>query len=112
MMMLFRRQILQSEVTVLVEAGECYEIRVGGFDDDGGGVGDPAAQGNITLNVSFEPDSLVGDVNCDGEINLLDVGPFIDALSGGPFNPKADVNGDNAVNLLDVGPFIDLLSGG
>ena len=53
-----------------------------------------------------------GDVNCDGAVNLLDVGPFVDALSNGIFNPAADINQDGMVNLLDVGPFIELLSDG
>ena len=55
---------------------------------------------------------VLGDVNQDGVVNLLDVGPFIDLLSGGGFQLEADINGDGTVNLLDVGPFIDLLSGG
>ena len=55
---------------------------------------------------------LLGDVNCDGSVDLLDVGPFVDLLTGGGFSPKADVNGDGAVNLLDVGPFVELLTGG
>ena len=56
----------------------------------------------------FEP----GDVNMDGAINLLDVGPFVAELSGGSTLCEADVNGDGTVNLLDVGPFVDLLGGG
>ena len=56
-------------------------------------------------------DTLLGDINCDGEINLLDVGPFVDLLNSGGFSPKADINGDGLLNLLDVGPFVDLLSG-
>ena len=55
---------------------------------------------------------VVGDVNCDGQINLLDVAPFVDAISSGIFDPKADINNDTNVNLLDVQPFIQLLSGG
>ena len=58
-------------------------------------------------------DILIGDVNCDGAVNLLDVQPFINVLTGvDPFTPKADINGDGAVDLLDVTPFVDLLSGG
>ena len=56
-------------------------------------------------------DVLVGDVNCDGEINLLDVAPFVDLISTGGFSAKADINGDGTVDLLDVTPFVDLLAG-
>lgn len=55
---------------------------------------------------------LLGDVNGDGVVNLLDVAPFIDAVSNGVYIPEADINGDGVVNLLDVQPFVDLLSGG
>ena len=53
---------------------------------------------------------LLGDVNCDGVVNLLDVDPFVNALSNGIFDPKADINMDGSVNLLDVTPFIGILS--
>ena len=65
-------------------------------------------------NVLIEPDakSIPGDINCDGDVNLLDVAPFVDILSSGEFDPKADINQDGEVNLLDVDPFVNLLSGG
>ena len=53
-----------------------------------------------------------GDVNGDGSVNLLDVGPFVSLLSNNQYQPEADVNCDGVLNLLDVGPFVDLLSGG
>ena len=55
---------------------------------------------------------LMGDINCDGAVNLLDVAPFVDLISNGLFSAKADFDGDGTVNLLDVGPFVDALSGG
>ena len=58
------------------------------------------------------PKVLIGDVNLDGEVNLLDVAPFVDLVSVGMFQLEADVNEDGSVNLLDVSPFVDLLSGG
>ena len=63
-------------------------------------------------NVRIALSILLGDVNCDGEVNLLDVDPFIDAISSGEYNAKADINQDGVVNLLDVDPFIAILSGG
>ena len=57
-------------------------------------------------------DNMLGDVNGDGAVNLLDVGPFIDALSAGNYVCEADVNQDGSLNLLDVDPFIVLLNGG
>ncbi len=54
---------------------------------------------------------LLGDINQDGVVNLLDVGPFVELLTAGVFEKIADINGDGALNLLDVGPFVDLLDG-
>ena len=62
------------------------------------------------LNVTFGEQILLADVNCDGSVNLLDVGPFIELISSGGFLDKADMNEDGSVNLLDVGPFVDALS--
>ena len=54
---------------------------------------------------------ILGDVNEDGQVDLLDVAPFVELLSGGGFLAEADINCDGSVDLLDVAPFIDLLSG-
>lgn len=54
---------------------------------------------------------LLGDVNLDGVVNLLDVGPFVDLISTGVFQAEADINQDDTVNLLDVGPFVDIIAG-
>ena len=54
---------------------------------------------------------ILGDVNLDGVVNLLDVGPFISVLGSGGFQPEADINQDGVVNLLDVEGFIALLTG-
>lgn len=59
-----------------------------------------------------DDDVLKGDVNGDGQVNLLDVAPFVAAVSSGEFIPEADVNCDGVVNLLDISPFVELLSGG
>ncbi len=54
--------------------------------------------------------AVIGDVNEDCEINLLDVGPFVDLLANGGYSVEADINQDGALNLLDVSEFIGLLS--
>lgn len=58
-------------------------------------------------------DCILGDVDGNGVVNLLDVGPFVALLSGGGSTVcEADINEDGSVNLLDVGPFVEILSGG
>ena len=53
---------------------------------------------------------LRGDVNCDGAVNLLDIQPFVDAVTSGQFDEKADTNQDGVVNLLDVDWFVFALT--
>ena len=97
------------------------------FDDlpvDGRGFGFPRVlDGAIDIGAiegAIEPLFEMGDMNCDGALNLLDVGPFVLALG----DPEAyadafpgcdiglgDTNGDGLVNLLDVQQFIELISG-
>ena len=54
---------------------------------------------------------LLGDVNEDGDINLLDVAPFVEVLSTGSFHSNADMDQNGVVNLLDVNPFVAALAG-
>ena len=65
----------------------------------------------ITAKWLTKAKPLLGDVNCDGNVDLLDVAPFVDAVSNGNFSAKADINQDGAVDLLDVAGFVALLSG-
>ena len=67
---------------------------------------------DLALIVSGGSDVLLGDVNQDGIVDLLDVGPFVEVLSGGGvFQAEADCNEDGVVDLLDVGPFVSILAG-
>ncbi len=54
---------------------------------------------------------LLGDVNCDGMISLLDVQPFVNQLTSGEYLDKADMNQDGVLNLLDVSGFVSVLVG-
>ncbi len=76
--------------------------------------------GDVITNSPVTPDVigqwqivslLLGDVNGDGDVDLLDVGPFIELISNGEFQTEGDINQDGKVNLLDVGPFVELLAG-
>ena len=86
------------------------DIRFVGFSFDDT-TSDLVVVDNFSL-IATEKTVVLGDVNLDGIVNLLDVAPFIALLSEGQFQAEADLNLDGMVNLLDVSPFIDLLSGG
>lgn len=101
----------------LSELGENGAFEAQEFTDEMGTVivgddGEPVILiGSPGIFKGFGKGVLVGDVNCDGSVDLLDVGPFVDAVTSGEFNTKADINSDGAVDLLDVSPFVDLLTG-
>lgn len=102
--------------TIDCGGGSCAN---GGFQLNGGigqhDAGQELMGATFTLTGGFwvmsASELILGDVNGDGEVNLLDVVPFVDAVTTGTYIPEADINGDGVVNLLDVAPFIDLLSG-
>ena len=68
--------------------------------------------GTILIEVTNNSSGvLLGDVNMDGVVNLVDVAPFVAAI-GGDYIAQADMNQDGSVDLLDVSLFIDALSNG
>lgn len=66
----------------------------------------------LTVGGGDDPTCMVGDVDGSGTVDLLDVGPFVDAILDGTFLCEADANLDGVVDLLDVGAFVDLILGG
>ena len=64
----------------------------------------------VVFGQAAVPSPLIGDVNQDGEVNFLDIAPFISILSSDGFLEEADINEDGVVDFLDIGPFIDVLS--
>ena len=60
--------------------------------------------------VFFLQGFILGDVDCNGVFDFLDIGPLIIILTSGTFNEKADANGDGVINFLDIAPFIILFS--
>ena len=64
------------------------------------------------VNLVVDADFLAGDVNSDGQVDLLDVSSFVALVSSQLYLVEADVNLDGQVDLLDVSPFVNLLLGG
>ena len=52
---------------------------------------------------------IVGDVNCDFEINLADINTLIDAILRDVYEEAYDVNNDNEVGLADVNALMDII---
>ena len=72
------------------------------------GIGSPFDEDRVVLS-NFQNNLVAGDINGDGSVDLLDVAPFVEAITAGGFLAVADINQDGIVDLLDVQPFIELL---
>jgi hypothetical protein len=59
----------------------------------------------------FVSEPLLGDLNLDGDVDGLDVDPFVEVLLSGPYQAEADMNEDQVVNALDVDPFVSTVVG-
>lgn len=89
---------------------EDREFSIAGLNDQ--------ANGNLVLHINQLVDAIslqevifpLGDVNCDWDVNFLDISPFIAAISNPAFDEKADINGDGFDDFLDISPFIKILS--
>ena len=53
---------------------------------------------------------MVGDINLDNNVDLLDVAGFIECISSSEYHRAADINADGRVDLLDVSLFVELLT--
>ena len=111
----------------IVGAGEADACWFLWLNENGVGVGDDQAYrwGAIPPTLSYDlafclGALLVGDVNCDGVVNLFDIDPFVLALADpdayAVMYPdcnvlNADINGDGSVNLFDIDPFVALVTG-
>ena len=58
-------------------------------------------------------ETLQGDVNDDGVVNIGDINIIINAIlgAGQTFNPRHDVNGDGVVNISDINVIIAVILG-
>ena len=57
-----------------------------------------------------ETPAIVGDVNGDGDVNVMDITALIDIIMNDiTDNPRADVNGDNNIDVMDITALIDII---
>ena len=47
-------------------------------------------------------DDLLGDLNNDGILNILDIVALINLVLSGESNPVGDINADETLNILDI----------
>ncbi|TWT45129.1 hypothetical protein RAS1_15510 [Phycisphaerae bacterium RAS1] len=102
-----------------IALGSSDDCNANGIPDECDIAGGGSADGNGN-GVPDECEQVLGDLNCDGVVNVLDINPFVLALS----DPAAyalqhpgcnilngDIDGDGMLTVLDINPFVKLLAG-
>tara|TARA_Y100001970_G_scaffold50742_1_gene64211 strand:+ start:17866 stop:21162 length:3297 start_codon:yes stop_codon:yes gene_type:complete len=84
--------------------------------DGGGGATDMDEDCAWVDYISFPPsmledEDIVGDINGDGLISILDVVQVVNMVLGSEYDVAADVNGDGATDVLDVIIVVNMILG-
>ena len=57
-------------------------------------------------------DDIIGDLNSDGSVNVLDVVLLANGILNGNNIPEGDINGDSLNNVLDIVALVNIVLGG
>jgi len=62
----------------------------------------------------YEPevDEMIGDINADGDVNILDVVLLANAVLTGNYLSEGDINGDGENNVLDIVGLVNIILNG
>jgi len=63
-------------------------------------------------SLDYLEDDILGDVNLDGTLNILDIVIMINMILDGEYANIADVNEDGALDILDIVVMVNILVGG
>jgi len=63
----------------------------------------------LFVNINGITETVRGDINDDGEVNIGDINAIIIFILKGEYNDLADLNGDGEVNIADVNAVIDII---
>ena len=63
----------------------------------------------IEVALATQPQWQLGDVNGDGDINVIDITALIDIIMNDETNSRADVNEDGDINVIDITALIDII---
>lgn len=103
--------ITDNQYTVQGLAGGVYEYMVKAIYTDG----DASVWSNIqhVTIVGNGDEPLIGDVNHDGEVNIMDITAIIDVVLKGAtaYDEISDINHDGEVTITDVTELIDIILG-
>ena len=58
---------------------------------------------------SITVESLQGDINADGALNVVDIVMLVNLITSGNYNIVGDINQDGGLNVLDVVLMVDII---
>ena len=96
-------------------SGNCMDS--GYFDWLGDGICDDDGMFGVNFNCetwNFDQDDctvLLGDVNNDGDLNILDVVIINNLVLDNQYNSSADLNSDGTINVLDIVQLVNIILG-
>ena len=64
---------------------------------------------SLIVRSFFESEFILGDMNGDGNLNVLDVVELINQILSGENTTEGDINGDGGNNILDVVALVNLV---
>lgn len=64
---------------------------------------------SLIVRSFFENEFILGDINGDGNLNILDVVELINQILSGENTTEGDINGDGGNNILDVVALVNLV---
>ena len=66
------------------------------------------ASKELMFNV-VQGDFLIGDINSDGDVNVVDVVQLVNIVINNSYSPSADLNNDQVANILDIVDLINII---
>ena len=70
----------------------------------------PESASQYLTNLSCE-DTLFGDINNDGQINVIDIISTVNLILSNEYQSIADINSDNQLNVLDIVAIVNIILG-
>ena len=63
----------------------------------------------LIANIFGQVNPTIGDINNDGEINIVDVVLLVSFILENSINENADINQDDFINVVDVVLLVDII---
>ena len=82
----------------------CYTITL--IDNEGN---EALVSQNQCIDLGLDLGQLLGDINGDDTLNILDIVSLVTLVLNGGDNPAADMNEDGLLNILDIVVLVNLV---